>query len=103
MVDYQRHLPISYASAFSDGEQGLLVTVRETERAPKPRLFDRDRLIARLLYGAGLRGPECCRLRVQDLDFAANQILVRGGKDRITMLPAVAKSDLGPGINDIAG
>ncbi len=52
-----------------------------------------------LLYGAGLRVLECCRLRVQDIDFAANQLVVRGGKgdkDRVTMLPAVVKADLGP-------
>ena len=40
---------------------------------------------------------ECCRLRAQDVDFATNQIVVRGGKgdkDRNTMLPAIAKPDL---------
>lgn len=55
------------------------------------------RLMAGLLYGAGLRVLECCRLRVQDIDFASNQILVRGGKgdkDRVTMLPDTAKADL---------
>jgi hypothetical protein len=53
--------------------------------------------MACLLYGAGLRVLECCHLRVQDIDFAANQIVVRGGKgdkDRATMLPVVVKSDL---------
>jgi site-specific recombinase XerD len=36
-------------------------------------------------------------VRVPDVDFAANQLVVRGGKgdrDRVTMLPAVAKADL---------
>lgn len=40
---------------------------------------------------------ECCRLRVQDVDFAANQLVVRSGKgdkDRVTMLPAAVKPDL---------
>jgi hypothetical protein len=40
---------------------------------------------------------ECCRLRVQDVDFARNQIVVRGskgGKDRMTMLPASVKATL---------
>jgi integron integrase len=49
------------------------------------------RLMAALLYGAGLRADECCRLRVMDIDFDAQQITVRGGKggqDRITLLPA---------------
>ncbi len=61
------------------------------------RLDGMPRLMACLLYGAGLRVLECCRLRVQDIAFAANQIVVRGGKgdkDRVTMLPAMAKADL---------
>ncbi|MBM4264729.1 MAG: integron integrase [Deltaproteobacteria bacterium] len=56
-----------------------------------------ERLMATLLYGAGLRLMECCRLRVKDIDFAQNQILVRAGKgdkDRYTMLPAAVKEDL---------
>ena len=36
--------------------------------------------MACLLYGAGLRVMERCRLRVQDVDFGTNQIVVRGGK-----------------------
>ena len=54
-------------------------------------------LIARLLYGAGLRLLECLRLRVKDLDFAQSEITVRhgkGGKDRRTMLPDLLKPDL---------
>ena len=55
------------------------------------------RLMALLLYGAGLRLLECCRLRVKDVDFAANQITIhdgKGSKDRVTMLPAAVKADL---------
>jgi len=47
-------------------------------------------LMAKLLYGAGLRLMECVRLRVQDLDFAMRTIIVRDGKgaeDRVTVLP----------------
>jgi len=54
-------------------------------------------LMALLLYGAGLRLMECARLRIKDVDFDANQIVVRGGKgakDRVTLLPAAAKSVL---------
>ena len=54
-------------------------------------------LIANLLYGAGLRLTEGLRLRVKDLDFTANHIVVRegkGDKDRITMLPSVVKEPL---------
>lgn len=54
-------------------------------------------LIAALLYGTGMRLSECLSLRVQDLDFGANQIVVRdgkGGKDRVTMLPEALKGPL---------
>lgn len=47
-------------------------------------------LIANLLYGSGLRLLEALRLRVKDVDFARQAILVRDGKgmkDRITVLP----------------
>ncbi len=50
-------------------------------------------LMASLLYGAGLRLRECLKLRVKDVDFGYQQILVRdgkGGKDRITLLPGPA-------------
>lgn len=51
-------------------------------------------LMVMLLYGAGLRLMECLRLRVKDVDFSTNQILVRegkGNKDRLTMLPSAVK------------
>ncbi|MFZ5569289.1 MAG: integron integrase [Thermodesulfobacteriota bacterium] len=47
-------------------------------------------LMGKILYGAGLRGIECARLRVKDIDFELNEIMVRdgkGSKDRVTMLP----------------
>jgi integron integrase len=47
-------------------------------------------LIAKLLYGSGLRLMEALRLRVHDLEFAMRQITVRdgkGAKDRFTVLP----------------
>ena len=48
-------------------------------------------LIAKLLYGTGLRIMEAMRLRVKDIDFTRNTIIVReakGNKDRAVMLPA---------------
>jgi integron integrase len=74
-----------------------VVLTREEVRALLGRLEGTPRLMACLLYGAGLRVLECCRLRVQDVDFATNQLVVRGGKgdkDRVTMLPAMIKTDL---------
>jgi integron integrase len=74
-----------------------VVLGREEVHALLQRLDGVPRLMACLLYGAGLRVLECCHLRVQDIDFAGNQIVVRGGKgdkDRATMLPAMVKPDL---------
>lgn len=53
-------------------------------------LPEQYQLMARLLYGSGLRLMECIRLRVKDLDFDQNHLVVRNGKgnkDRITLLP----------------
>jgi len=81
--------------------------VGEVEKAKKPlkmpvvltenevqalltKLSDTWLLMGRLLYGTGMRLLEGLRLRVQDVDFSANQIFIRdgkGGKDRVTMLP----------------
>lgn len=49
-----------------------------------------QQLMAKLLYGSGLRLSECVQLRVKDLDFAQRQVIVHDGKgmqDRVTMLP----------------
>ena len=53
--------------------------------------------MASLIYGGGLRVSECCELRVKDLDFANNLILVRSGKgdkDRSTLLPESGRDAL---------
>jgi len=74
-----------------------VVLTRDEVRAVIQRLDGVPRLMAYLLYGAGLRVLECCRLRVRDVDFATNQIVVRGGKgdkDRVTMLPVAVKRAL---------
>jgi integron integrase len=54
-------------------------------------------LMARLMYGAGLRLMECCRLRVKDVDLERNQFTVRqgkGDKDRVVMLPQASRPAL---------
>jgi integron integrase len=60
-------------------------------------MSDPHQLMAKLLYGCGLRLIECIRLRVKDIDFGQNQIIVReakGNKDRLTMLPESLKAPL---------
>ncbi len=79
-----------------------------------------SQLMAKLLYGAGLRLMECLRLRVKDVDFGNHQIVVRDGKgekDRVTILPdsvipalqthltdvkAIHQKDLGEGYGEVS-
>ena len=100
--------------------QRLPVVLTEDEVAALlDRMTSTTGLIAKLLYGAGLRLLEAARLRVKYLDFARLEILVRdgkGAKDRVTVLPdplvdplraqlAVAKAlhqrDLGDGFGEV--
>jgi integron integrase len=74
-----------------------VVMTREEVKAVLANLSGDKWLMASLMYGAGLRLMECLRLRVQDIDFSRNEILVRdgkGAKDRITMLPESLKRPL---------
>jgi integrase len=54
-----------------------VVLSRDEVRAILRHLHGAPHLMATLVYGAGLRLLQCCRLRVKDVDFAANQIIVR--------------------------
>lgn len=84
------------------GEIGNLVFAKKPQRLPE--VFSKDEvrrvmqkmsgphgLMAWLMYGAGLRLGECVSLRVGDLDFGNQRIVVRDGKghkDRVTILPS---------------
>jgi integron integrase len=60
-------------------------------------LPERQKLIASLLYGCGLRLNECLRLRVKDIDFTRSQIAVwdsKSNKDRLVMLPVSIRAEL---------
>jgi integron integrase len=60
-------------------------------------LTGRELLIVQLLYGTGMRLMEVARLRVQDIDFGLNSIVVRAGKgdkDRVTVMPELVKESL---------
>ncbi|MCP4896638.1 MAG: integron integrase [bacterium] len=76
-----------------------VVLSREEVRRLLGLLEGTSRLVGELLYGTGMRLMECLRLRIKDIDFALNQIVVRngkGGKDRLAILP----SSLRTGINE---
>lgn len=85
-IDYE---PLSFRSArrfprvpvvFSDQEARDIIN----------QLQDPWRLMAEIMYGSGLRVSEALRLRIKDLDFDQNVLVVRdgkGGRDRVTMLP----------------
>ena len=54
-------------------------------------------LMAKLLYGCGLRLLECIRLRVKDVDFGQGKVYIRnakGGKDRVVFLPDSIQQEL---------
>jgi integron integrase len=92
----------------SVGDLGHVIRARKPERLPVvmtraevravlEKMSGEKKLAAGLMYGAGLRLNECLSLRVQDIDFERNEILVRNGKgakDRITMLPESMKAAL---------
>jgi integron integrase len=83
------------------GDIGETVRAKTPERVPVvlsksevdrvlSELEGTPRLMAKILYGAGMRLMECIRLRVKDIDFDMNALNIRNGKgavDRITMLP----------------
>lgn len=74
-----------------------VVLTREEVRDVLALLEGVSGLMARLLYGTGMRLMECVRLRVKDLDLARSEILVRqgkGGKDRVTMVPRALVPEL---------
>ena len=90
------------------GDLGEVIRARKPKRLPVVMTRDEVKavlanlsgdkwLMASLMYGAGLRLMECLRMRVQDIDFSRNEILVRdgkGAKDRIAMLPESLKAPL---------
>ena len=74
-----------------------VVLTREEVKAVLTTLSGSKWIMANLLYGSGLRLMECIRLRVKDVDFSYNHIVVRegkGDKDRVTMLPLNVKNPL---------
>jgi integron integrase len=78
---------------------GRLPTVltRNEVRRILQRMNGTPRLVATLLYGTGMRLLECLRLRVKDLEFGNNRIIVRdtkGGRDRVVPFPVVVRAEM---------
>lgn len=74
-----------------------VVLTRDEVRRVLAQMDGMTGLMAQLLYGAGLRLMDCLRLRVKDIDFGYNQIVVRDGKgqkDRVTVLPTIVREAL---------
>ena len=90
------------------GEIGELIRARKSKRVPVvmsrtevqqviSKLHGRNRLLVEIIYGTRIRLSECLALRVKEIDFGRNEIIVRSGKgdkDRIVMLPISLKSRL---------
>ena len=75
----------------------VVLTVAELQSMLRRLPNDTNGLIVRLLYGTGMRIKECLRLRIKDVDLERGEIIIRegkGGKDRITMLPAALVPEL---------
>ena len=73
------------------------VLTREEAHIVIDAMYGMPKWVVQLLCGCGLRLMEGLRLRVKDIDFGGNQILVRdakGWKDRITVLPVSLQTDL---------
>lgn len=86
----QRRLPVVYS--------------RKEITAILNHLTGNYRTMVELMYGTGLRQAELLQLRVKDIDFESNNIIVRegkGGKDRATLLPSNLVDELKLQINKV--
>ncbi len=73
------------------------VLTRAEVRGVIGRMYGTPRLVATLLYGTGMRLLEGLRLRVKDVEFGTNRILVRdtkGHRDRVVPFPSVVRAAL---------
>lgn len=96
VLDVEMDGPIQSVRAKRSQKVPTVMSPEETSRVLKA-LEGTHRLMAMLLYGCGLRLMECVRLRVKDVDFSRNHIVVRNGKgakDRITVFPENVRSAL---------
>jgi len=85
-------LPLDNVTAVRPQKPERLPTVLTKNEAMRVinALIGVHQLMAKILYGSGLRLVECIRLRVKDIDFEQHRLIVhdgKGEKDRVTMLP----------------
>ncbi len=99
-----------YREVFKQPLDGRINAVRSSKKQRLPIVMSKEethlvlsgmsgttQLMAKLLYGSGLRLMECIRLRIKDIDFEINEIRVRSGKgdkDRLVPLPESIKPAL---------
>ena len=110
---------LDHVAQAKDGKRlPVVLTVQESVRLLEA-MEGTSGLIARLLYGTGMRVMEGVRLRVKDVEFTRRELIVRegkGNKDRVTMLPqslieplqqhlqrvkALHEKDLAAGLGDV--
>ncbi len=95
---YEKNLGDLSGTARAKGDKRLpvVLTIPEVDRLIG-QMQGVQWLLARLLYGSGLRLLEALRLRVKDVDFGYAQIVVRdtkGNEDRLTYLPESLRQEL---------
>lgn len=99
-----------YRHALRKEVDDLTSVVRAKRKINLPTVLSRDEtknllsylngvylLMGQLMYGCGLRLMECLRLRIKDIDFENNLLMVRSGKgekDRALMIPEKIKEEL---------
>lgn len=87
---------IGYARAKQQLRSPVVLTKHEIQQVFATMKGD-HLLMAKILYGCGLRLMECIRLRIQALYFGQNLVYIRdskGGKDRVVALPQSVREDL---------
>jgi integrase len=90
VLDQDFQAPLKNVRAREQRERLPNVLTKDEVKRLLAKMSGTSLLMARLLYGSGLRVLELCTLRVKDVDFEQHLIRVhdsKGDKDRVTVLP----------------
>jgi len=93
----EKPLPNIESIRAKDSKRLPIVLTRSEVAAVLKQMSGVSLLIVQLLYGGGLRVNECLRLRVKDVDFGQEHLIIRDGKghkDRTTTLPQATLAGL---------